>query len=71
MICIMDDQTSEDGWTLVTYKKKRKSKPKYSLNKIIDDNLSKQYHDDEPNNEQDCDVQFPTPLHYKCKQIFT
>ena len=67
----MDDQTNDDGWTLVTYKKKRKPKPKYNLTKIIDDNLSKHYHEDETSNEHDNDVQLPTPLHYKCKQNFT
>lgn len=65
----MDSQISEDGWTLVTHKKTKKFKPKYTINKIIDVDLPKHYYDDETGNDDD--AQFPTPLHYKCKQNFT
>jgi hypothetical protein len=66
----MDEPHREDEWILVSYKKKKKWSD-YSLNRIIDDNLSKQYQVDDIDSEHDEYSQLPTPLQYKCKQKFT
>lgn len=63
------DDTQEQEWTLVTYKKKKKKQlmsKKEIFEQVLENKESKSYID-----EEDEYNKLPEPLHYKCKQYLT
>ena len=59
----MDDE----GWTIVSYRKKKKVSNDYNFNRIIYNNENCESYENFGKHE----LKFPEPTHYKCKQSFT